>query len=280
MKKEYQNEGLADLESEFEFEMDTESGDQYESIENEFEADDEFEDMQNEYETDNEFEADDEYNDSEHESDNEFESWNDEYGLKDNEYEDRIYAALNGEHESSFEMEREIDSVLHEMEIDYFFNPFKKLKQYKNKILNAAKGFLPAGTLQTLAKLAGGDLRSLLKSDLFKKGLSFAANAVAPGIGGTIASGLLNSEMPGAGDARSQAKQAVQVAKTAFKNMAGLMPSLQPGNIPKQIQSFSRQALSSALKKHAMYKGKRRRTIMLRQGSIVVVKPGKVHIYY
>lgn len=290
MKRSFLTEASTDFENDLELEFSDSSSNELEERDNEFEFEDqELEHVQNEYESiESEFETDDlEMEDSNYEyenADNESGNWlNSEYDGRENEYENRIYAALSGEYESSYEMEQEIDNVLRDMEIEYFWNPIKKaksfLKKHKDKILKAAGSFLPAGTLQNIVKLAGGDLRGLLKSDLFKKGLSFAANAVAPGVGGALASGLLNSEVGSVNNARTQAKQAVNVAKSAFQNMTQLLPSLQKGNIPKQISSFSKQALSGAMQRHSPYKGRTKKTVLIPPGSIVVVKQDRVNIY-
>jgi hypothetical protein len=285
MKRSFLTEASTDFENDFELEFNDSSSNELEERDNEFElADQELGDVQNEYENiEGEFESDDrELEDNNYEyanTDSESSDWlNNEYDGSEREYEDRIYAALSGEYESSYEMEQEIDKVLYEMEMDYFFNPFKKLKGLKN----LAKKI--AGNLQSLAKLAGIDVRSLLKNDWVKKGLSLAANAVAPGVGGAIASGLLNSgllnnEMPSANNLRQQAKQAVQVAKSAYQNMAGLMPTLRSGNIPDQLKRFSRMAFDNAKRKHSIYRGKRKQVIATAPGSIVVVRPDKVVIY-
>lgn len=282
MKKNFLSDGWSDLENEFELELEDSSSQEIQ--EGEFElADEEFEDMNNEFENvegEFEMEAETDYEDDHEfeEPDRESRQWLGE--SNDYEYEDRIYAALSGEYESSYEMEQELDRVLYEMEMDYFWKSAKKLwKKHKNKILGAAKGFLPAGTLQTLAKVAGGDIRSLLKSDLLKKGLSMAANAVAPGVGGVIAGQLLDSEVGGANNVRNQAAQFVQTAKNAYQNMAKYIPHLKPGNIPQQISTLSRQAFNNAVQRQNSYRGKKRRVIQTAPGSIVVVKPGRIIIY-
>jgi hypothetical protein len=282
MKKNFLSDGWSDLENEFELELEDSSSQEIQ--EGEFElADEELEDMNNEFESaegEFEMEAGADYEDDHEleEPDHESRQWLGE--SNDYEYEDRIYAALNGEYESSYEMEQELDRVLYEMEMDYFWKSAKKLwNKHKNKILGAAKGFLPSGTLQTLAKVAGGDIRSLLKSDLLKKGLSMAANAVAPGVGGVIAGQLLDSEVAGANHVRNQAGQFVQTAKNAYQNMAKYIPQLKPGNIPQQISALSRQAFNNAVQRQNSYKGKKRQVIQTAPGSIVVVKPGRIIIY-
>lgn len=274
LSSEYSDE--SDMSGEFEFENDSsnESND-------EFESDDEYE-LSDEYELNDESESDDEYElESEYE-DAESENYLQEYGSPDQEFEDRIYSALNGEYESSFEMEQEIDRVLHEMEVEYFWKSAKRFwNKHKKRIMPFAKHLIPGGTLASLAKYAGADVRGLLK-----KGVTMAANAYLPGVGGMIAGKLLNSETPNIRDARTQARQTVRVSKDAFRNMARLVPNLRPGNIPNQISRFSRQALTMAQnrnagykRRHSGYKGRAKRVIRRNPGSIVVVKSDRIIIY-
>jgi hypothetical protein len=291
MKRSFLTEVAPDFENEFELDLEDNTNSEFEETNNEFElADQEFEDIQNEQENyeniEGEFEEEFENPEQEFEdtsnaySNNESRNWLGEDSSLDKEYEDRIYTALSGEYENSFEMEQEIDRVLYEMEMDYFWGSAKKLwNKQKKKLLGVAKNFVPGGTLLNLAKLAGGDLRGILKSDLFKKGLSLAANAVAPGVGGAIAGSLLDNETPVVNNLGGQAKQAVQIAKSAYKNMAGLIPSLQPGNIPQQLRRFSSQALMGAKKRQNIFMGKKKQVIPIATGSIVVVRPNKVIIY-
>lgn len=233
-----------------------------------------------ELETHNEYESNDEYEFEDEQSDSEFKNYLQEYNSPDQEFEDRIYSALNGEHESSFEMEQELDRVLHEMEVEYFWKSAKNLwKKHKNKIIPFAKQLIPGGTLASLVKFAGGDLRNLLKSDLVKEGLSMAANAAMPGVGGAVASGLLDSETPNTNNPRAQARAGVKVAKAAYQKMAGLVPNLRPGNVPNQISGFSKQALATAKQQHSAYKGRTKQVIQIKPDSIVVVRPDRVIIY-
>ncbi|AQG78537.1 hypothetical protein [Spirosoma montaniterrae] len=262
----YQNDYLSEFEQEFgtdtAFETETDSG-------SAFEINDEFE-----LETDSKTSA--EWSNPDNEN------WLNEFDSREQEYEDRLYAAFNNEYESSFEMEQEIDRVLHEMETEYFFNGLKKFAQRNlGKLKSIASRYLPKNTLQSLAQLAGGNLRGLLKSDLFKKGLSFAANAVAPGIGGAIAGQLLNRETDTAPVARQQARQAVQTAKTAYQHLAQNLGNLRPGDLNAQLNSLSRQALSVARSQGgSTWKGKRRRDIPVPAGATVVVRNDRVTIYF
>jgi outer membrane lipoprotein SlyB len=258
-------------ESEYELEGDF-SDESNEEIDthDEYELDDEYESAdQNELE--DEVDSNEEYEFDNEAQDSELENYLQEYDSPDQEFEERLYSALSGEYESSFEMEQEIDRVLHEMEVEYFWKAAKNLwKKHRNKF----KKLIPGGAITGLAKLAGGDVRGLLK-----QGLTMAANAYLPGVGGAIAGKLLNSEMPNANNARAQARQTVRVAKDTYRNMARLVPNLRPGNVPNQIRSFSNQALAMAQKRHSVYSGKSKKVIKIKSGSIVVVRPDRIIIY-
>jgi len=273
MSEEFEDELENDFSNESNEELETH--DEYE-LDNEYESD-------NEYELDSEYESNDEYEFEDEQQDSESENYLQEYNSRDQEFEHRIYSALSGEYENSFEMEQEIDRVLYEMEKDYFFGGLKKFIKKKagslGNLTGIAKHFFPGGTLASLAKYAGVDVRNLLKSNMFKKLLATGANFAMPGVGGAIAGKLLNSETPNANNARAHARQTVRVAKDAYRNMAGLMPNLRRGNIPKQISQFSRQALTMAQKKHSGYRGRTKKVIRINSNSIVVVKSGRVIIY-
>ena len=263
ISSEYDGENGQSDEFEFENDFSNESNDEYE-LDSEFEANDE-------YELDSEFETNDEYEFENEQIDSEMENYLQESGSRDQEFEDRVYAALSGEHESSFEMEQEIDRVLHEMEIEYFW------KKYKNKIMKIAKMTPLGASVSALGKLAGGDVRNFLK-----KGVMMAANTYLPGVGGMIAGKLLNSETAAAKPLRAQAQQVVAVAKDAYRNMGQLMPSIKPGNVPRQINRYSRQAVMMARRRHARRGGvgtSGRRVIRIRPGATVIVKRDRVIIY-
>ena len=278
---------LNDFSSEYDGEMNT-SEEFEDEFENNFsnESNDELE-TNDEYELDNEYESNDEYEFEDEQPDSESGNYLQESNSPDQEFEDRIYSALNGEYESSFEMEQEIDRVLYEMQRDHFFGGLSKFLKKKvgslGKLTAIAKQFIPGGTLASLAKFAGVDLRNLLKSDLFKKGLAMAANVYMPGVGGAIAGKLLNSETPtNANQIRAHARQTVRVAKDAYRNMVPLMiNNLRPGNIPNQISRFSQQALTMAKTKHRDHRGKTKQVIRITRNSIVVVRrnPYRVIIY-
>jgi hypothetical protein len=279
---------LSEFEREFElndysseYNDETNTSDEYE---NDFsnESNDEYE-LSSAYESNDEYELNDEFELDTEQQDSEMENYLQEYDSREHEFEDRLYSALSGEHENSFEMEQEIDRVLHEMEKDYFFGSIGKFLKKKvgglGGLANIAKQFIPGGNLASLAKFAGGNLRGLLKNDFIKKGLSMAANAYLPGVGGVIAGQLLNREAPADNDVRAHAAEAVKVTKDAFQNMAKLLPNLRQGNVQGQIRRFSQQALTAAKGRHSRYRGRAKRVIRINANSVVVVKPGRVIIY-
>jgi hypothetical protein len=229
------------------------------------------------------------------ETDEEFEMYGDqEAGAEDHEdmlyehgfsgdYEQRLYNALNNEYESNYEMEQAVDGILYEMEIEYFWKPFKKVwNKYKGTIGKAVKNFVPGDALKALSSLAGGDLRGLLKNDLVKRGLSMAANAVAPGMGGMVAGALLNREAESFGSLRNKAAGYVNMARNAYQTLAANMPRLKPGDIPGQLSALSKMALGKA--QQAIGGGEQvagnKRIIALPPGARVIVSANKVIICY
>lgn len=220
--------------------------------------------------------------------DSEFEM---EHGMEDHEdmlyeyqhtgdYEERLYNAMNAEYETSYEMEQELDGVLREMELDYFWKPFKKLAgKLKAPLLNAVKRYVPGGSdaIGMLGSLAGGDLRGLLKNGLLKKGLTLAANAVAPGAGGMLAGALLNREEESFGSLRQDAAKYAGIAKNAYASLANALPNLKPGNIPAQIRALSKNVLGQAVQGGAPAR-RNIREIALPPGASVTVYSNRVVI--
>jgi hypothetical protein len=291
----YKNDYLSEFESEFELDNfsseyqeetdfsqeleDEAENDFYRESNQEFETQDEYE-LSDEYGSSDEYELNDEYEPDNEQADSELENYLQEFSSPDQEFEARLYSALVGDHESSFEMEQEIDRVLHEMEVEYFWKSAKKFwNKHKNKLMPLAKQLIPGGTIGSLAKLAGGNLRGLLKNDLLKKALTLGANAVAPGVGGAVAGSLLNSETPNLPHPQNQAAQAVNIAKDAYLNMAKALPNLRPGNLPDQIRRFSHRSLGLAKRRHSISKGKKKQIIRIRPGTTVVVRPDRIIIY-
>ncbi len=259
-------------EFEQEFELDRGSG---ETNDFEFENEDQEWEFEDDNEQDEEFESDNEF-----ENDNEWENDDHEWGgggSPEREYENRLYEALNGDHESAFEMEQSVDRVLYEMEMDYFWKPLKNLwNKHKGKIFKLAKKYIPgSGILSTVQKLAGGDIRGFLKNAVIQ-----GAGAMIPG-GSIIANALTNQEAPvSAGATRPQVRQMVDMAKTAFQNQLRGVTGLRPGaDLKNQIRQLSKQSMANAMRQHGSpYKGMNRQVIPLRPGSIVSVHPDKIII--
>lgn len=204
---------LSEFEQEFELadEMDS-SGQSYESDDQEYE-----------WEEDTEMESDDEY---EAEQDDELESW--APPVPRGSYGSRLYEAMYSGADNEFEMDREVDQILREMEQDYFFGAAKNW--LKKKGLGLAKKFaqkLPIGgdLLSTLSSVARGDIRDALKrfmkSDLLKTGLAAIPGGAAIAQGLDLANQLSNSEMP----ARRNVEKAVAIGKRAYQYLAQELPA-------------------------------------------------------
>lgn len=278
--KDYPN-YLNEFEQEFELDSESAGSNDQEWANDNHEQDQEWEfeddreqDQESDYEDDREFENEFEWG-SDSEADNQ--EWGGGYS-PDREYENRLFEALNGDHENAFELEQNVDRVLYEMEMDYFWKPLKRLwNKHKGKIFSLAKKYIPgAGVLDTIQKLAGGDLRGFLKGAVLQ-----GAGALIPG-GSIIANALSNQETPLAnGVSRAQVRQTVQTVKTAFQNQLRGVTKLQPGaDLKSQVRQLSRQSMSAAIRQHGSpFKGTHRRVIRLRPGSIVSVHPDRIIIH-
>jgi len=256
-------------EFEQEFELDNGSADEMTNYEAEFSNNDQEWEFEEDHEQDGEFEFEE---DHEYEEDREWLG-----GSRDNEFESRLYEALNGDHEDAFEMEQNVDRVLYEMEMDYFWKPLKSLwNKHKGKIFNLAKKYIPgSGILNTVQKLAGGDIRGFLKNAIIQ-----GAGAFVPG-GSIIANALTNQETPAGGNVnRQQVRQMVDMAKTAYQNQLRGVTNLNPrGDLKSQIRQLTRQSLASAVRHHGSpFKGMDRQVIRLRPGSVVTVHPDRIII--
>jgi hypothetical protein len=247
-------------------ELELESDDFESSMDIQFESGDEME-VDDESENDNEFELSTEDNEMEVEDEAEWEA-DDEANPR---FEDRLYAALTGSHESELEFEQQISRVIHDQEIEYFFKPFTKmLKKAKNssfgKLLQKVAKATPIGSaIKQYTALARGDIKGLLKS-LAGQALS----AAAPG--GGIAKQLLNLEAPIANsNPRQNAKIINQVAKNSYGNLVNQLATLQPnqlGNLKTLGKASFKQAWQSAGRTS---QGNVRR-ITLRKGQKLIVR--------
>jgi hypothetical protein len=251
----------------------------------EFELDDEFEQGDSEeFESDNDAETDDEFEtDDEIEANEEFES-DDEFETDDNgefeistdlevnpKYTSKLQAVLGGNHESELEFDQELNTVLHEMEKDYFwgglkkkFNKFKKsgifstLKKIANKT--------PLGdAIKQYTALARGDIKGMLK------GLAGQAlTTMVPG--GAAAKQLLNLELPvSSSDPRKNAQVINKVAKNAFSN---LVQQLVPINSPSQLTRIKHMGKSSFNRAWQQVNSRSiaTRRITLRRGDKLIIK--------
>lgn len=288
-------------------EMESAFGDDAE-MDDEFEADEETGD--DEFESDEEFEADEEY-DADNESDDEFEAFEEtDYagysrdGIydRDREFEHRIYNAMINHRDNELGLEMELDVVLHEMERDYFFGAAKKW--LKKKGLRTLKKFaknLPiTGALKAVSSLARGDIRSLLKNKLLQ-----AAAGFIPVAGPLVskAMGIAGSLSGAASDAKSKIKEAIQIGKDAYQDLAESVPEAQN---EFEVRRYARTALRNAVARNTVAGNRKNKTkstvavppnasvtvytdkvsvnrgqkiIALKPGSAVNVKPGKIIIW-
>lgn len=230
------------------------------------------EDSEDAYEMsdDNEFESDDQA----------YEDWSDSNGerAREREFEDRLYQALNSGVDNEFELEMELNRVLHEMEQDYFFGSFKRLiNKHGPGVLKKIAGSAPFGkAMKAISKHGRGLIRRAMDSQLLKSAAQFI-----PGAGPVISKGMdiagqmMNSEV--AGVSRAQVQQAVQVGKQAYQNLAGDLVKMRD---PNTLPDLGKQALQRAVATHGnQFKGKKKTVFPLRIGSIVTVHPHQVVIW-
>ena len=226
-----------------------------------------------------EMEADDEFESDDHE----FEAWDAQGGYNRNrEYESRLYEVLNSGYDNEFEMEQEINRVLHEMEQDYFFGSIGKwIKKRGGGILKTVAGNTPLGAaVKAISAPLRGRIRGLLKNKLFQTAASFI-----PGAGPIVSKamdviGNLDSETP-AGVSRNQVRQVVQVGRKAYQNLAD---DLSRARDQRQLQQAGKTAWNRAVRDHrstgadTASAGRQQRLIRIRPGSQVVVSPTYIRI--
>lgn len=273
-----ENNYLNEFEQEFELDDELEQGNpsDYHAQEYDGEQEDGFEsEGDDEYlmEADDEFETDDQ----------EFEAWDAQGGYNRNrEYENRLYETLNSGYDNEFEMEQEVNRVLHEMEQDYFFGSVGKwLKKRGGGILKTVAGNTPLGAaVKAISAPMRGRIRSLLKNKLFQTAASFI-----PGAGPIVSKamdvvGNMDSETPAA-TSRNQVRQAVQVGQKAYQNLAD---DLTRARNPRQLQQAGKNAWNRAVRDHRSASatppvaGRQQRNIRIRPGSHVVVYPTYIRI--
>lgn len=268
-------------------------------FESEFDMEFELEDSELELE-DSEFEyADNEYEDSE--SDNEFEDSEFEHD-SENDLESRLYEVLNGDHESEFEFEQQLNKCMHEVERDYF--SFKKLAAFAKKVKNnplVRKGIsmalkstplgaaLSALPLEDIAKAASQMSRKTLRSGLTQLATNYAKDNLG-GIGNML-SGATEGEYGNDGVSRGQVRNFLEIAEKAYENLAYEIDKAGSAKTPQQVQSTLQNAPKTALSNAKQYvqqarqNGQSRRhkqgnrtVIRLRQGAKVIVTAGQVVI--
>jgi hypothetical protein len=289
------NDYLSEFEREFEMEFehdseyelgDSESDSEFELGDSESDSEYELEDS----ESDNEFELDD----VESESDNEFEL------DSENDLETRLYEVLNGDHESEYEFEQQLNELMHEAERDFFWKKaFRKVGAFANKLKNnplVRKGLslalkaTPMGAV--LSSLPIGDIvkaasqvsRQGLRSGLTQLATNYAQNNLG-GIGNMLA-GAVQGEASN-GISRGQVRDFLNIAEQAYENLADEINKVDRAKSPQQVQQIlkiaPKVALSNAIQtaKTRGYGKSRlatRRVIPLPTGAKVLVTRTKVVI--
>lgn len=272
-----QNDYLSEFEQEFEME-DTMYADEKE---NSFE----YGGDALEYDASGESEADDEFeweNDGTYQDEFEYGSSGAAYS-SDQEYEERLFNAFTSGGDNEFEMEMEIERVLHEMEQDYFFGSLKNfIKKRGPGLLKKLAGSTPLGqVVKRLSRSSRGLIRRALKSKLLRTGIG-----MIPGYGAAInqglntLDGLVNSEMGDNEISREKARQVVQVGKQAYQNLANGMITMNNINSLRGLGTGAlRSAVASVGGGGSSFKNKRKSVIPIRPNSIVTVHPDKVVIW-
>lgn len=271
------NDYLSEFEQEFESD-DYVSENEHSDYLSEFNDEEfELEDLEeNEWETDD---ADSEYEYEEYEA----EAWE---HSPEQEYENRLYGVLHSGMNNEFEMDQEVDRILHEMEQDFFFG---KLKRMGRKFLNSAGGQLakklarnsPWGVaLGALSKVARGDIKGAIKgvvnNDLLRHAAGFLPGGSLISKGMDVAGALADNETPGI--SRAQARQAVQFAKSAYGHLANNMPRARSIEHLRGLGKAAVRKAREELRANST-KGKKKTRIPLDPGSIVTVHPTHINIW-
>lgn len=232
----------------------------------------EFENVDDEFEVIGDDESD---NDNEFEIDDEFENIGEDEITPDNEtnpaFTDRLYAVLNGNHESELEFEQDINEVLHEMEKDYFWGGLKKkFRKFKKSGLFATLKKIadktPLGsTIKQYTALARGDIKGMLK------GLAGQAlTAMVPG--GAVAKQLLNLEVPVSHSNPLKNAQVINtVAKRTYTNLINQMAPINSPNQLNQMRSMGKNAFNRAWGQIGS-KSNHTRQIVLKRGERIIIK--------
>ncbi len=302
----YLNEFENEFEMEFERGSDYETGDSESDLEYEMtdsELDNEY-DNEN-YSADNEFELSDYEFESEFESefeqDNEFEAFDaeldNEYEFEiENELESRFFEVLNGEHETEYEFEQQLNEIMHEAERDFFwkkaFNKVRALAKNKNLMSLAKAGFklTPWGAAVTTALPLLKNATKLSRMGLRKGLTQLATDMVNNNLGGNlggVVSGLMQNET-GNGVSKRQVRDFLDIAEKSYENLAYEINKVGQVRTPQQVQQVLKKAPINALNKAIRATRNRRATggryikhqvIQLQPGSRVCVSSRRVTIY-
>lgn len=247
---------MSELEKEFELEMEeTEEKEREEPVDEK--------ELEEEFEKQAEFERE--------EPEEEFEEVEEKFPG----YAERFYELSQREFESEAEVDNEVNSLLNEMERDFFFKGlWKKVKKagkgLLKKGLKLAEGLPSFQAIKGITSLARGDLKGLLGS-LAKTGLG----AVVPGGGVALkALGFESSEDPEAN--REAWENYVDLSRRAFENLARNLEM--NADDPLVASRIANEAFQTALREvstaapSAVSQGKRYRVIRVRPGERIVIK--------
>jgi hypothetical protein len=286
------NNYMSELESEFELNNELSSNNEYNDESNfeeeynyELESDDaEYMDQEDDEFEDNEYEE-DEYEDdefeNEYENDEEYET---DYATnsrdgnydRDREFENRLYQAIRTNVNSELDTDHELESILHEMEQEYFFGSAKRWLKNKANRLKSLKGLTALGRL---------NIRKLLKSKLLQ-----TAAAFIPGAGPIVSKvmGIASSALDKVDAAKEKIQDVVQVGKEAYKDLAKTVPEAQN---EFEVQRASKMALNRAIQnqslrkfsggrfgKNSQYNNRVKRVLSIQLNARVAVFPTKISI--
>lgn len=190
-------------------------------------------------------------------------------------YAERFYELSQREFESEAEVDSAVNTLLNEMERDFFFKGlWKKVKKagkgLLKKGLKLAEGLPAFQAIKGITSLARGDLKGLLGS-LAKTGLG----TVIPGGGVAMkALGFEASEDPEAN--REAWENYVDFSRRAFENLARNLEV--NADDPLVASRIANEAFRTALREvqakapSTVSQKKRRRVILVRPGEHVVIK--------
>lgn len=167
-------------------------------------------------------------------------------------YAERLYELAQSEFESEGAVDREVDSLLSEMEYEYFWGPLKKLakkipvKRLVNKGLSMAASRIPAfQALKGITQLARGDLKGML-GQFIKAGLGTAVPGAAPFLPAALSAfGFEAGDDPTAN--REAWDNVVGVAQEAFEYLAENLDD--EVDDPMRAGALANEAFQTALRR-------------------------------